>query len=132
MRRKIFNKEYKEVDRQSRVRLYKAGKHWVTAVLSKLSLFRVAGANERILTSQLEQTEDLDCLSDTSRSYLKGIIALGAVSGGGILLGHGQTVLADDALTTTSASTGDTLVDQDTVVVGSSSTNSQNADTQEV
>lgn len=130
MRRQAFHKEYKEVDRKSRVRLYKAGKHWVTAVLSQLSLFRVAGANDRLLTSRLERTEASDRLSEASRTYLKGIVALGAVSGGGVLLGHGQTVFADDALTTTSASTEDTLVDQDTVVISSSPSHSQTDETQ--
>ncbi|WP_197456647.1 accessory Sec-dependent serine-rich glycoprotein adhesin, partial [Streptococcus sp. DD12] len=132
MRRRSFNKEYKEVDRKSRVRLYKAGKHWVTAVLSQLSLFRVAGASDRLLTSTLEENKDADRLSDASRNYLKGIMALGAVSGGGVLLTHGQTVLADEALTTSSASTGDTLVDQDTVVISSSATDSQVSESQSV
>ncbi|HFI0035201.1 TPA: putative Ig domain-containing protein, partial [Streptococcus suis] len=42
MNRKRFNKEYDEINRTSRVKMHKSGKHWVRTVMSQLSLLKVS------------------------------------------------------------------------------------------
>ncbi|HEL2056846.1 TPA: KxYKxGKxW signal peptide domain-containing protein, partial [Streptococcus suis] len=42
MNRKRFNREYDEINRTSRVKMHKSGKHWVRTVMSQLSLLKVS------------------------------------------------------------------------------------------
>ncbi|HFI0650771.1 TPA: KxYKxGKxW signal peptide domain-containing protein, partial [Streptococcus suis] len=87
MNRKRFNREYDEINRTSRVKMHKSGKHWVRTVMSQLSLLKVSsgkGAQRFYLPNP--------CVKNKDR--LSGKAAILATS---LLLGCGvsQQVLAE-------------------------------------
>ncbi|HFI0673197.1 TPA: Rib/alpha-like domain-containing protein, partial [Streptococcus suis] len=87
MNRKRFNREYDEINRTSRVKMHKSGKHWVRTVMSQLSLLRVSSGKG-------EQHFYLSNPCEKNRVRLGGKAAILATS---LLLSCGvsQQVLAD-------------------------------------
>ncbi|HFU4469770.1 TPA: putative Ig domain-containing protein, partial [Streptococcus suis] len=61
MNRKRFNREYDEINRTSRVKMHKSGKHWVRTVMSQLSLLKVSngkGEQRYYLTKPCVKNKD--------------------------------------------------------------------------
>ncbi|WP_179286252.1 KxYKxGKxW signal peptide domain-containing protein, partial [Ligilactobacillus agilis] len=93
MRRRKYNKLYKETDRKTRVKMYKAGKRWVQSLLSKIGLLRVASddvADKSVQVNSLEQKraaaqESLDKHSDLKKQALKSALTAGTVLGGAVV-----------------------------------------------
>ncbi|HFU4055540.1 TPA: Rib/alpha-like domain-containing protein, partial [Streptococcus suis] len=87
MNRKRFNREYDEINRTSRVKMHKSGKHWVRTVMSQLSLLKVSSGKG-------EQHFYLSNPCEKNRVRLGGKAAILATS---LLLSCGvsQQVLAD-------------------------------------
>lgn len=121
-RDRYFN-NYKEIGRSSRVKLYKAGKKWVSTLLSLISLFHV-NSNDAASEVSSDTGEIHNRLSKKSRELIKGITATGALLGGAHIM-H-QTAFADTTVTSvvTSTATGSTLATTNTVNLTSASTDS--------
>ena len=79
-RDRYFGK-YEETSRDSRVKMYKSGKQWVSALLSRIALLRVLGkdASQEV---KADTTEIQSGLSAKSKELIKGIAAVGALTGG--------------------------------------------------
>ncbi|WP_304251914.1 Ig-like domain-containing protein [Limosilactobacillus gastricus] len=83
---------YKEADRDTRVKMYKSGKQWVCSLLSQISLFhflKIKGKeeNQRIVETDYRKS------SAKTKELLKGLTAMGALTGGAYAMQ--QTAFAD-------------------------------------
>ena len=60
---------YEETNRDSRVKMYKSGKQWVSALLSRISLLRVMGkdASQEV---KVDTTEIQNGLSEKSKELI--------------------------------------------------------------
>lgn len=84
MLKKRFNKEYQEVERSSRVKMHKSGKHWVRTVMSQLGLMRIMGGGAGREKVAVSLTSSSDVEKTSGSAYLKAVIVVGAlvVAGG--------------------------------------------------
>ncbi|MFS9273702.1 accessory Sec-dependent serine-rich glycoprotein adhesin, partial [Streptococcus infantis] len=109
--------EYRETDRVTRYKLIKSGKHWLRASTSLFGLFKVLRGGVDTAQVTTEVVEDRVSTSLTGIDVLKGIVAAGAVVGGGVAT-HTQ-VHANEQLAVEKVVDGtDNLVNSDQVVLG--------------
>lgn len=114
---------YQEADRYTRVKMYKSGKQWVSALLSQISLLRFLG-KKNVEQVQISLDEERREASFDHKDLLKGLTALGALTGGAYMTQ--QTAFADvtPGSAMTSTATTSTLATTDKVNLTSGSTES--------
>ena len=118
-----------ENDRKTHVKLYKAGKQWVSSLISSIGLIRVfkgrldkSALNTQLVSKEKDKKSEDKLSSDGITAALKGVAALGAVAGGTVLTAN--TVLAD----TKQLDSNQNLVNKDTVNLSSGSGSSSVSD----
>ena len=89
-----------ENDRKTHVKLYKAGKQWVSSLISSIGLIRVfkgkldkSTMNTQLVSKEKDKKSEDKLSSDGLTAALKGAAVLGAVAGGTVLTAN--TALAD-------------------------------------
>ena len=116
--------QYHEVERVTRFKLIKSGKHWLRAATSQFGLLRLMKGSD-ISSAEVKVVEE-QSVEKGGLNYLKGIIATGAVLGGAVvtsssvyaeeeqahekvidtrdvLATRGEAVLSEEAVTTLSS-----------------------------
>lgn len=116
MSKKTFGKQLTIVDSKSRVKIHKSGKNWVRTVMSHFNLFKAikgrATVEEDVCVQDVEKE---DRLSSGNLTYLKGILAAGALVGGASLTSR---VYADETpVVQEQSSSVPTLAEQTEVTV---------------
>ena len=118
-----------ENDRKTHVKLYKAGKQWVSSLISSIGLIRVfkgkldkSTMNTQLVSKEKDKKSEDKLSSDGIAAALKGVAALGAVAGGTVLTAN--TALAD----TKQLDSNQNLVNKDTVNLSSGSGSSSVSD----
>ncbi|MDM8273317.1 accessory Sec-dependent serine-rich glycoprotein adhesin [Ligilactobacillus salivarius] len=118
-----------ENDRKTHVKLYKAGKQWVSSLISSIGLIRVfkgkldkSTMNTQLVSKEKDKKSEDKLSSDGIAAALKGVAALGAVAGGTVLTAN--TALAD----TKQLDSNQNLVNKDTVNLSSGSGSSSTSD----
>ncbi|MGK4166301.1 accessory Sec-dependent serine-rich glycoprotein adhesin, partial [Ligilactobacillus salivarius] len=118
-----------ENDRKTHVKLYKAGKQWVSSLISSIGLIRVfkgrldkSAINTQLVSKEKDKKSEDKLSSDGIAAALKGVAALGAVAGGTVLTAN--TALAD----TKQLDSNQNLVNKDTVNLSSGSGSSSTSD----
>ena len=118
-----------ENDRKTHVKLYKAGKQWVSSLISSIGLIRVfkgrldkSAINTQLVSKEKDKKSEDKLSSDGLTAALKGAVALGAVAGGTVLTAN--TALAD----TKQLDSNQNLVNKDTVNLSSGSGSSSTSD----
>ena len=118
-----------ENDRKTHVKLYKAGKQWVSSLISSIGLIRVfkgrldkSAINTQLVSKEKDKKSEDKLSSDGITAALKGAAALGAVAGGTVLTAN--TALAD----TKQLDSNQNLVNKDTVNLSSGSGSSSTSD----
>lgn len=111
-----------ENDRKTHVKLYKAGKQWVSSLISSIGLIRVykgkldkSSLNTQVVDREKDKKSEDKLSSDGVTAALKGAAALGVVAGGTVLTAN--TALAD----TKQLGVDNNLVKPDTVNLSSGS-----------
>ncbi|HEM6311050.1 TPA: KxYKxGKxW signal peptide domain-containing protein [Streptococcus suis] len=84
--------DYTEVSRKSRVKMHKSGKHWVRTVMSQIGFIHLgkhsASESSKIKLTSVNRQE-------SATKLLRGLVAAGAVVGGGLTA---EQVLAEDTV----------------------------------
>ena len=118
-----------ENDRKTHVKLYKAGKQWVSSLISSIGLIRVfkgrldkSAINTQLVSKEKDKKSEDKLSSDGITAALKGAAALGAVAGGTVLTAN--TALAD----TKQLDSNQNLVNKETVNLSSGSGSSSVSD----
>ncbi|MBM6957317.1 accessory Sec-dependent serine-rich glycoprotein adhesin, partial [Ligilactobacillus salivarius] len=118
-----------ENDRKTHVKLYKAGKQWVSSLISSIGLIRVfkgkldkSTINTQLVSKEKDKKSEDKLSSDGITAALKGVAALGAVAGGTVLTAN--TALAD----TKQLDSNQNLVNKETVNLSSGSGSSSTSD----
>ena len=118
-----------ENDRKTHVKLYKAGKQWVSSLISSIGLIRVfkgrldkSTMNTQLVSKEKDKKSEDKLSSDGIAAALKGVAALGAVAGGTVLTAN--TALAD----TKQLDSNQNLVNKETVNLSSGSGSSSTSD----
>ncbi|MGK4016045.1 accessory Sec-dependent serine-rich glycoprotein adhesin, partial [Ligilactobacillus salivarius] len=118
-----------ENDRKTHVKLYKAGKQWVSSLISSIGLIRVfkgkldkSTMNTQLVSKEKDKKSEDKLSSDGIAAALKGVAALGAVAGGTVLTAN--TALAD----TKQLDSNQNLVNKDTVNLSSGSGSSSTSE----
>ena len=118
-----------ENDRKTHVKLYKAGKQWVSSLISSIGLIRVfkgrldkSAINTQLVSKEKDKKSEDKLSSDGITAALKGVAALGAVAGGTVLTAN--TALAD----TKQLDSNQNLVNKVTVNLSSGSGSSSVSD----
>jgi len=75
--------QYHEVERVTRFKLIKSGKHWLRAATSQFGLLRLMKGSD-ISSAEVKVVEE-QSVEKSGLNYLKGIIATGAVLGGAVV-----------------------------------------------
>ena len=155
MKRRKYNKLYKETDRKTRVKMYKAGKHWVQALLSRIGLLRVASddvADKSVQVNNIElkraATKDsIDKENDAKKKALRTAVTAGTVLGGAVVstqVAHADTTQAteqnvtaqstSDSQASTSVSQGSTTstISEKSVVTSTSELNTESDSSSQV
>lgn len=155
MKRRKYNKLYKETDRKTRVKMYKAGKHWVQALLSRIGLLQVASddvADKSIQVNNIElkraATKDsIDKENDAKKKALRTAVTAGTVLGGAVVstqVDHADTTQAteqnvtaqstSDSQASTSVSQGSTTstISEKSVVTSTSELNTESDSSSQV
>ena len=112
MSKKRFNKDYQEVERSARVKMHKSGKHWVRTVMSQLGLMRVLGGGSGREKVSVSLTSSSDVEMTSGSSYLKAVIAAGAVVAAAGM--NTQGIYAEEIQTQSETAT---VVGQDSLVI---------------
>ncbi|WP_368387658.1 accessory Sec-dependent serine-rich glycoprotein adhesin, partial [Streptococcus australis] len=115
---KRLNGKVREMDRTTRFKLIKSGKHWVRSENSTLGLFKIVRGEveTRVVT---KSDKERDGIRSTSQFVLKGLLATGAAAGATSII---NTAFADEAGTdvvTTSELQKETLAEANSLVIGS-------------
>ena len=76
--------KYHEVERVTRFKLIKSGKHWLRAATSQFGLFRSMKGGG-LSSIELKVTEEQVTDKKSSIDFLRGIVATGAVLGGAVV-----------------------------------------------
>ena len=118
-----------ENDRKTHVKLYKAGKQWVSSLISSIGLIRVfkgrldkSAINTQLVSKEKDKKSEDKLSSDGLTAALKGAAVLGAVAGGATLTTN--TALAD----TKQLDSNQNLATKDTVNLSSGSGSSSVSD----
>ncbi|WP_128837347.1 accessory Sec-dependent serine-rich glycoprotein adhesin, partial [Streptococcus sp. DD11] len=86
--------KYHEVERVTRFKLIKSGKHWLRAATSQFGLFKsMKGGN--LSSVEVKVTEEQSVDKQGGLQFLKGLVATGAVLGGAVVT-NANTVKADE------------------------------------
>ncbi|NQN52805.1 KxYKxGKxW signal peptide domain-containing protein, partial [Streptococcus suis] len=132
MSNKFKNKDFTEISRKSRVKMYKSGKHWVRVIMSSIGLFRLAGGTS---TENIKVKVNGPISSSKSTFLVRGLAAASAVAGGSIVLDQLQenVVYASEVNTESTLATGDTvaLSGTSTEVASESASTTETASTTE-
>ena len=115
---KRLNGKVREMDRTTRFKLIKSGKHWVRSENSTLGLFKIVRGEveTRVVT---KSDKERDGIRSTSQFVLKGLLATGAAAGATSII---NTAFADEAgtdMVTTSELQKETLAEANSLVIGS-------------
>ena len=155
MKRRKYNKLYKETDRKTRVKMYKAGKHWVQALLSRIGLLRIASddvADKSVQVNNIElkraATKDsIDKENDAKKKALRTAVTAGTVLGGAVVstqVAHADTTQTteqnvtaqstSDSQASTSVSQGSTTstISEKSVVTSTSELNTESDSSSQV
>ncbi len=116
MSQKTFGKQLTVVDTKSRVKMHKSGKNWVRTVMSHFNLFKAIKGRATVEADVcIQDVEKEDRLSSGNLTYLKGILAAGALVGGASLTSR---VYADETpVVQEQSSSVPTLAEQTEVTV---------------
>ena len=109
---------YRETDRVTRFKLIKSGKHWLRASTSQFGLFKVLRGGVDKAQIVTEVVEEDYSGSRTGVEVLKGIVAAGAVLGGGIAT-QAHTYANEQTAVEKVVDHTDNLVNTDKVILGS-------------
>lgn len=115
---KSLNGKVREMDRTTRFKLIKSGKHWVRSENSTLGLFKIV-RGEVETTVVIKSDKERDGIRSTSQFVLKGLLATGATVGATAII---NTAYADEAgvdVVTTSELQKETLAEANSLVIGS-------------
>ncbi len=114
--------EFREIDRVTRFKLIKSGKNWLRAATSNFGLLKVIhGQAEETVVAEVR--EDVVSVKEmTSRGFLKGIVAAGAVLGATSIAYTAHADEAGNEVATASELKKETLAETDSLVLGSVST----------
>ncbi|EHJ56635.1 KxYKxGKxW signal peptide [Streptococcus urinalis FB127-CNA-2] len=111
-------------DTQVRVKMYKAGKNWVSILISKWKMIKQGG--QTITLKKRESSIDSAELSLQNRQYIKALLLAGTVSGGALIsnavVQADETTVATD--TTNASSNTDVVIVSTTETASTSSTGS--------
>lgn len=116
MSQKTFGKQLTVVDTKSRVKMHKSEKNWVRTVMSHFNLFKAIKGRATVEADVcIQDVEKEDRLSSGNLTYLKGILAAGALVGGASLTSR---VYADETpVVQEQSSSVPTLAEQTEVTV---------------
>ena len=115
---KRLNGKVRELDRTTRFKLIKSGKHWVRSENSTLGLFKIVRGEVKT-TVVTKSDKERDRIRSTSQFVLKGLLATGATVGATAII---NTAYADEAgvdVATTSELQKETLAEANSLVIGS-------------
>ena len=115
---KRLNGKVRELDRTTRFKLIKSGKHWVRSENSTLGLFKIVRGEVKT-TVVTKSDKERDGIRSTSQFVLKGLLATGATVGATAII---NTAYADEAgvdVATTSELQKETLAEANSLVIGS-------------
>ena len=115
---KRLNGKVRELDRTTRFKLIKSGKHWVRSENSTLGLFKIVRGEVKTTVGTKSDKERYGIRS-TSQFVLKGLLATGATVGATAII---NTAYADEAgvdVATTSELQKETLAEANSLVIGS-------------
>ncbi|WP_301009620.1 KxYKxGKxW signal peptide domain-containing protein, partial [Ligilactobacillus agilis] len=155
MKRRKYNKLYKETDRKTRVKMYKAGKHWVQALLSRIGLLRIASddvadKSVQVNNIELKRAAEKDSSArdnDAKKKALRTAVTAGTVLGGAVVstqVAHADTTQAteqnvtaqstSDSQASTSVSQGSTTstISEKSVVASTSELNTESDSSSQV
>lgn len=116
MSKKTFGKQLTVVGSKSRVKMHKSGKNWVRTIMSHFNLFKAIKGRATVEADVCVQNiEKEDRLSSGNLTYLKGLLAAGALLGGASLTSR---VYADETpVVQEQSSSVPTLAEQTEVTV---------------
>ena len=131
MKKGLHNKRILDLGYKNRVKLYKTGKGWVSALLGTLRFIRVSDVKEKLNESS-QKVNNSTKNEDSTRSFglSKAVAFIGAIAGGTVV--STGAALADQTDSTTKSvakevSDDTVLANQDSTVISSGSqTDSQN------
>ncbi|AUJ29497.1 hypothetical protein [Liquorilactobacillus hordei] len=131
MKKGLHNKRILDLEYKNRVKLYKTGKGWVSALLGTLRFIRVSDVKEKLNESS-QKINNSTKNEDSTRSFglSKAVAFIGAIAGGTVV--STGAALADQTDSTTKSvakevSDDTVLANQDSTVISSGSqTDSQN------
>ena len=86
MKERKYKNDYIETERKTRVKMYKAGKHWVSSLMSHIGLTKIfKGMTDKqvIVSQEILQEDDSDTLLDKkTEKLIKGAAAAGTLASG--------------------------------------------------
>ncbi|HEL2054683.1 TPA: KxYKxGKxW signal peptide domain-containing protein, partial [Streptococcus suis] len=112
---KKTQKYMSETSRKTRVKMHKAGKHWVHTVMTQIGFIKFKRS-----ASEVDEYAVKSGISDSAK-ILRGVIAAGTVLGGGLALDETvraeETTMASEVATDTTLGTADTVIMETTPTV---------------
>ncbi|HEM5293099.1 TPA: KxYKxGKxW signal peptide domain-containing protein, partial [Streptococcus suis] len=112
---KKTQKYMSETSRKTRVKMHKAGKHWVRTVMTQIGFIKFKRS-----ASEVDEYAVKSGISDSAK-ILRGVIAAGTVLGGGLALDETvraeETTMASEVATDTTLGTADTVIMETTPTV---------------
>ncbi|MFH6616693.1 Ig-like domain-containing protein, partial [Streptococcus suis] len=127
---KKTQKYMSETSRKTRVKMHKAGKHWVRTVMTQIGFIKFKRS-----ASEVDEYAINSGISDSAK-ILRGVIAAGTVLGGGLALDETvraeETTMASEVATDTTLGTADTVIMETTPTVGTATSETTTATTDSV
>ncbi|NQR72133.1 KxYKxGKxW signal peptide domain-containing protein, partial [Streptococcus suis] len=112
---KKIQKYMSDTSRKTRVKMHKAGKHWVRTVMTQIGFIKFKRS-----ASEVDEYAVKSGISDSAK-ILRGVIAAGTVLGGGLALDETvraeETTMASEVATDTTLGTADTVIMETTPTV---------------
>ncbi|HEL1601708.1 TPA: KxYKxGKxW signal peptide domain-containing protein, partial [Streptococcus suis] len=127
---KKTQKYMSETSRKTRVKMHKAGKHWVRTVMTQIGFIKFKRS-----ASEVDEYAVNSGISDSAK-ILRGVIAAGTVLGGGLALDETvraeETTMASEVATDTTLGTADTVIMETTPTVETATSETTTASTDSV
>ncbi|MFH6625141.1 Ig-like domain-containing protein, partial [Streptococcus suis] len=127
---KKTQKYMSETSRKTRVKMHKAGKHWVRTVMTQIGFIKFKRS-----ASEVDEYAINSGISDSAK-ILRGVIAAGTVLGGGLVLDETvraeETTMASEVATDTTLGTADTVIMETTPTVETATSETTTASTDSV
>ncbi|HEM3529561.1 TPA: KxYKxGKxW signal peptide domain-containing protein, partial [Streptococcus suis] len=127
---KKTQKYMSETSRKTRVKMHKAGKHWVRTVMTQIGFIKFKRS-----AREIDEYAVNSGISDSAK-ILRGVIAAGTVLGGGLALDETvraeETTMASEVATDTTLGTADTVIMETTPTVGTATSETTTASTDSV